>query len=119
MRFDGALGNIQIPSDFRVVTSLEKQIDDLPLPGAYLAELLFHKNTHLIDPNAGAEIWPLGTSGFGSLRLNLQPRGQIGLPALTSCKNSGCAFFAWKTTTTVVAGRLRAETYSSLAQHLG
>jgi len=49
MRFDGALGNIQIPSDFRVVTSLEKQIDDLPFPGAHLAELLFHKNTHLID----------------------------------------------------------------------
>ena len=58
MRFDGAVGDVQIPSDFRVVTSLEKQIDDLPFPGAYLAELLFHKNTHLIAPNAGPKPGP-------------------------------------------------------------
>ena len=44
MRFDRSLGNVQIFSDFRVVTSLEKQIDDLPFPGPHLAELLFHKH---------------------------------------------------------------------------
>jgi hypothetical protein len=44
MRFDRSLGNVQIFSNFRVVTSLEKQIDDLPFPGAHLAELLFHNH---------------------------------------------------------------------------
>jgi hypothetical protein len=42
MRFDGSLGNVQIASDFRVVTSLKKQIDDLPFPGTHLVELFFH-----------------------------------------------------------------------------
>ncbi len=44
MRFDGSLGNVQIASDFRVVTSLKKQIYDLPFPGTHLVELFFHKN---------------------------------------------------------------------------
>jgi hypothetical protein len=44
MRFDGSLGNVQIASDFRVVTSLEKQIYDLPFPGTHLVELFFHKD---------------------------------------------------------------------------
>ena len=43
MCFDGSLGNVQIASDFRVVTSLEQQIDDLSLPGPHLAEFFFHK----------------------------------------------------------------------------
>jgi hypothetical protein len=43
MRFHRALGNVQIPSDFRVLTSLEQQLNDLPFPGPHLAELLFHK----------------------------------------------------------------------------
>ncbi len=34
MRLDRSLGNVQIFSDFRVVTSLKKQIDDLPFPGS-------------------------------------------------------------------------------------
>jgi hypothetical protein len=42
IRFDRALGHVQIASDFRVVTSLEQQIDDLPLPGPDLVELVFH-----------------------------------------------------------------------------
>ncbi len=42
MCFDGALGDIQIASDFGVVASLEKQIDDLALPGGHLFDLLFH-----------------------------------------------------------------------------
>ena len=44
MRFDGSLGNVQIASDFRVVTSLKKQIYDLPFPGTYVVELFFHKD---------------------------------------------------------------------------
>jgi hypothetical protein len=44
MCFDGSLRNVQIASDFRVVTSLKKQIYDLPLPGPHLVELFFHKN---------------------------------------------------------------------------
>jgi len=43
MRFHRSLGNIQIPSDFRVVTSLEQQINDLPFPRSHFVELLFHK----------------------------------------------------------------------------
>ncbi len=46
MRFHGALGNVQIASDFRVVTSLEQQLDNLPLPWPYFLELLFHRNQH-------------------------------------------------------------------------
>ena len=48
MRFDGSLGNVQIASDFRVVTTLKKQIYDLPFPGTHLIELFFHK-PHLTD----------------------------------------------------------------------
>ena len=44
MRLDRSLGDVQIFSDFRVVTSLEKQLNDLPFPGSYVAELLFHKH---------------------------------------------------------------------------
>ncbi len=44
MRLDRSLGNVQILSDFRVVASLEKQIDHLPFPGIHVAELLFHKH---------------------------------------------------------------------------
>jgi hypothetical protein len=44
MRFDRALGHVQIASDFRVVTSLEQQIDDLPFPWSHLLEILFHKH---------------------------------------------------------------------------
>jgi hypothetical protein len=42
MSFDGALGDMQIASDFGVIAALEKQIDDLPFPGPHLSELLFH-----------------------------------------------------------------------------
>jgi len=44
MRFDGSLGNVQIASDFRVITPLEKQIYDLPFPWSHLVEFFFHKN---------------------------------------------------------------------------
>ena len=49
MRFHRSLGNVQIPSDFRIVTALKQQIDDLPLPGAYLVEHFLHKTRHLTD----------------------------------------------------------------------
>lgn len=44
MRFHGALGDVQIVSDFRVVASLEEQLDDLPFPWAHLLELFFHRH---------------------------------------------------------------------------
>src|ERR1700681_2321353 len=44
MRFDGSLGNMQIASDFRVVTPLKKKIYDLPFPRTHLIEFFFHKN---------------------------------------------------------------------------
>ena len=43
MRFNRALSNVQIASDFRVVTALEQQLDDLPFPWSHLLKLLFHK----------------------------------------------------------------------------
>ena len=53
MCFDRALGNVQIAGDFRVVTSLKEQLNDLPFPGPHLAELLFHKHcTCLIAPRS-------------------------------------------------------------------
>lgn len=42
MCLDGALGDVQIASDFGVITSLEKQINDLTFPGSHLFELFFH-----------------------------------------------------------------------------
>jgi hypothetical protein len=47
MRFHRALSNVQIASDFRVITSLQQQLDQLPLPRSHLVELLFHKALHL------------------------------------------------------------------------
>ncbi len=49
MCFDGALGDIQVASDFSVVTSLEKQVDNLTFPGSHLIKLLFHISLHLTD----------------------------------------------------------------------
>jgi hypothetical protein len=43
MRFHRALGHFQIASDFRVVTSLEKQFNDLTVPWVHLLKHLFHK----------------------------------------------------------------------------
>ena len=44
MRFYRALGHVQIPSDFRVVASLEQQFDDLPFPRSYKVKLFFHSH---------------------------------------------------------------------------
>jgi len=72
MRFDGSFGDVQIFSNFRVVTSLEKQIDDLTFPWAHLIELLFHGTAPLrCDPDRCKWLATrsLGASGFGSLCL--------------------------------------------------
>ncbi len=69
MRLDRSLGNVQIFSDFRVVTSLEKQFNHLPFPGLHLAELLFHKCcTSPMRPGCfeWLAIGSLGTYEFGS-----------------------------------------------------
>lgn len=42
MCFYGTLGYVQIASDFRIVTALKQQIDDLLLPVPHLTDLLFH-----------------------------------------------------------------------------
>jgi hypothetical protein len=44
MCLDRSLGDVEVPSNFRVVASLKQQIDDLPFPGPYLAEFFFHKH---------------------------------------------------------------------------
>jgi hypothetical protein len=70
MRFDGSLGHVQIASDFRVVTSLKKQIYDLPFPGTHLVELFFHKDcTWPMRPGllqVAKQSGLSGTSGFWS-----------------------------------------------------
>ena len=45
MCFHSALGDVQIASDFRIVTALKQQIDNLPLPLSYVSKLLFHALT--------------------------------------------------------------------------
>ena len=95
MCFDGALGNMQIASDFRVVTSLEKQIDNLPLSRSYLAELLFHKSLHLSDALRPRQVAlnhaPSAHLDSGLCRLILHSRGQISVSMLTNCEISSCA----------------------------
>lgn len=55
MSLYGPLGYVQIASDFRIVTPLQKQIDDLSLPGSHLIKLFLHA-LHLTD----APLWPGG-----------------------------------------------------------
>ena len=49
MCFDGALGDVEIASDFRVVASLEQKIDDLALAGPQLIKFLVHDCTLQTD----------------------------------------------------------------------
>jgi hypothetical protein len=56
MRLDRSLGDVQIFSDFRVVTALEKQLNDLPFPWGHLVELLFHKH-HTSRRRPGRSLW--------------------------------------------------------------
>jgi len=57
MRFHCALGNIQIPGDFRVVTPLEQKIDDLPFPRTYSVEVIFHAARLSADASPVALKW--------------------------------------------------------------
>jgi hypothetical protein len=63
MRLDRSLGDVQIFSDLRVITPLQKQLHDLPFPGTYVAELLFHKHytLPLRPPRMKLRHGPLGT----------------------------------------------------------
>jgi hypothetical protein len=66
---DGPLGYVQIASDFRIVTSLQQQINDLLLPGPHLAELVFHA-LHLSVRSGHPVVFTNqvpDTSRFGSL----------------------------------------------------
>jgi hypothetical protein len=49
MSLDGALSHVEIPSDLRVVTSLEQQFDNLLIPRSYLGNLLFDCHLHLTE----------------------------------------------------------------------
>ena len=62
MSLDGALGNMQIASDFRVIASLKQKIDDLPLPGSHLVKFLFH-GLHLTDAYRTGSVWHPTKSG--------------------------------------------------------
>jgi hypothetical protein len=51
MRFDGPFRHIQFLSDFRVVASLKKQSDNLPLPHSESIELFFHAYSWRLRPD--------------------------------------------------------------------
>jgi hypothetical protein len=95
MCFNRSLGNVEILSDFCVVTSLQQQIDDLLFAGPHFIKLLFHKTLHLTDapwsPQVALEPGSETLSGFGSsnvaLRLILHSLGQSGRQLLTKCEN--------------------------------
>ncbi len=52
MSFDGSLGYVQIASDFRIVTPLQEQIDDLLFPRSHLSKFVFHA-LHLTESRLG------------------------------------------------------------------
>ena len=97
MCFDGSLGNVQIASDFRVVTSLKKQIYDLPLPGTHLVELFFHKDcTWPMRPwllQMASDQVSRHISDSGLCVSFCIHAAKSGPQMLTNCKNSGCALF--------------------------
>jgi hypothetical protein len=94
MSFNGSLGYVQIASDFRVVTPLQQQVDDLLFPRSHLSKFFFHA-LHLMDCAswvAGGTTAPSGlkrTSGnFGSSWLSVvHPRGHSGAWRLQKLKN--------------------------------
>jgi hypothetical protein len=101
MSFDGALSHVEIPSDLRVVTSLEQQLDNLLFPGSYLGNLFFDCHLHLTEMYAGVDasgaksqaprrIW------IQSLRLILQTAGQNGPFLLNTGKILPTRVFAGK-----------------------
>jgi hypothetical protein len=64
----------------------------LPFPYSQLAEFFSHKDCTCPTPQTqqrARKLGPLRTSGFGSLRLKLHSRGQIGSPDVTSVRKYG------------------------------
>jgi len=101
MSFDGALGHVQIPSDLRVVTSLEQQVDNLLFPRSYLGKLLFDCHLHLTEMYAavaasGAKNQAPRRIWIQSLRLILQTAGQNALFLLNTGKILPSRAFAGK-----------------------
>jgi hypothetical protein len=77
---DGAFGHVQLTGDFGVVTSLEKQIDDLLFPASQPAELLVHAlylaATQGMPPRPGDKETPRAPDSGFCLPFLLQPRRQ-------------------------------------------
>jgi hypothetical protein len=97
MGLDGAFGHVQIAGNFGVVTSLEKQIDDLLLPASQPVDLLIH-SLHLAETQGMPPVFwrQQGTlrSGLGvRLPFLVQPHSQICRFLLTKCEYSEGAVF--------------------------
>lgn len=123
MCLDRSLGDVEIVSDFRVVASLEQQIDDLAFPGPHLAEFLFHKHcTCPIRPGRPQVARPTRSqdaSGFGSFRLILHSRGQIAPGTLTNCEIISLRAISLKNgVTKVISCRSECRIVSAFAQYL-
>jgi len=77
MRFDRALGDVQIASDFRVVTALQKQLDNLPLPWPHPVEILCHRSCTPARPGTDRCAHPytlwIFLSQFAFMRPNYAP----------------------------------------------
>jgi len=81
MCFDGALGDIQVAGDFRVVASLQQQIDDLALAGSHLIKLLFHEPHLSCSRPAGTKecSQTSGDRSFGWQTACTRPLGAAGV----------------------------------------
>lgn len=115
MRFDCALGYMQIVSDLRVVTALQKQLDNLLLPAPQLARVSFHAfhALHLTSCARLAVQWREQhqvrcATLFGSLSCPVHPRGQSPAQRLLKCKNTQYCFFPSKNRCFLVG--IRAQT---------
>ena len=76
MCFHGALGDVQIASDFRIATALKQQIDDLPLPLSHFSKLLFHALT--------------SRDALGAPQVANRPSGPMRSPRFGSCVSAPC-----------------------------
>jgi len=97
MCLDRSLRDVQIVSDFRVVTPLKQQIDNLPLPWSHLIEFLFH-NHYLIDAAlvaaSGSEPGPRTHLDSGHCVSFCIHAAKSWLRMLTECENrAGTLFF--------------------------
>jgi hypothetical protein len=93
MCFYGALGYVQIASDFRIVTALKQQIDDLLLPVPHLTNVLFH-SLHLNGRASGCRKWQNGNQirraildSGRCMHSFVHPRDQSSPVLLPKCEN--------------------------------